>query len=474
MSNGARSLSLYEVAIFSRVLIILSFLSSSSSPNFRPFLLSFFSYKCLFLRSFFSLFFSSGLGFPLRSFSSFSFRISTSFEVFSLFLSFSITFPHAAKKEGTTYSVCKKARRAGESQEKIRMQLSQVTQRSTLTQASQSQEERAICLVGKAAYRASLQSSFKNAQRSRINAQAAATASASRASETHHQKLLRNVRNAAVTAKPRALGLLRHRSVEGSRDTCPYAAIATAGAAETAEVSSKCYECCHHRGQLKHLTAGAPVNPGTLLQQGDRDRTAAGNPKCPQRCSDFSCQKLQGPIDKGKRTLKGCYKHSRFELISNTPKLPAYASTATFSALRPPVVLPVPVALFGLSWFSITTLALTLLRVMTSTMTCTTTYRPKPGLVFCRRREEFLAGTSYYYFRPCQVHSYIRSFKSALENAPFPSFSIVIDADKWPHDEHKRRYNAPACNEVTAIIHGYCPQIKRRRSSQDFRDPSII
>ncbi|CAE1157437.1 unnamed protein product [Acanthosepion pharaonis] len=52
------------------------------------------------------------------------------------------------------------------------------------------------------------------------------------------------------------------------------------------------------------------------------------------------------------------------------------------------------------------------------------------------------------------VNSYIRSFKYALENAPFPSFSIVIDADKRPHDEHERRYNAPACNKVAAIIHG--------------------
>ncbi|CAE1284171.1 unnamed protein product [Acanthosepion pharaonis] len=49
-----------------------------------------------------------------------------------------------------------------------------------------------------------------------------------------------------------------------------------------------------------------------------------------------------------------------------------------------------------------------------------------------------------------EVKSHIRSFKYALENAAFPSFSIVIDADKRPHDEHERRYNAPAYNEVAA------------------------
>ncbi|CAE1268683.1 unnamed protein product [Acanthosepion pharaonis] len=53
-----------------------------------------------------------------------------------------------------------------------------------------------------------------------------------------------------------------------------------------------------------------------------------------------------------------------------------------------------------------------------------------------------------------EVNSYIRSFKYALENAPFPSFSIVIDADKRPHDEHEHRYNDPACNEMATIIHG--------------------
>ncbi|CAE1328133.1 unnamed protein product [Acanthosepion pharaonis] len=35
------------------------------------------------------------------------------------------------------------------------------------------------------------------------------------------------------------------------------------------------------------------------------------------------------------------------------------------------------------------------------TLLQTTTYRPKPRLVFCRHQKKFLAGTSYYYFRPC-------------------------------------------------------------------------
>ncbi|CAE1157731.1 unnamed protein product [Acanthosepion pharaonis] len=55
-------------------------------------------------------------------------------------------------------------------------------------------------------------------------------ASASRASEIHHQRLLRNVRNAAATAKSRAIEILDRRHTRQSRDT---AATATARAAET-------------------------------------------------------------------------------------------------------------------------------------------------------------------------------------------------------------------------------------------------
>ncbi|CAE1327684.1 unnamed protein product [Acanthosepion pharaonis] len=53
-----------------------------------------------------------------------------------------------------------------------------------------------------------------------------------------------------------------------------------------------------------------------------------------------------------------------------------------------------------------------------------------------------------------ETNSYIRSLKFALQNNSSPSFSVVIDADRRPHGEHKRRFNAPVCNEVVAVIHG--------------------
>ncbi|CAE1312628.1 unnamed protein product [Acanthosepion pharaonis] len=53
-----------------------------------------------------------------------------------------------------------------------------------------------------------------------------------------------------------------------------------------------------------------------------------------------------------------------------------------------------------------------------------------------------------------ETNSYIRSLKFALQNNSSPSFSVVIDADRRPHGEHERRFNAPACNEVAAVIHG--------------------
>ncbi|CAE1331227.1 unnamed protein product [Acanthosepion pharaonis] len=51
------------------------------------------------------------------------------------------------------------------------------------------------------------------------------------------------------------------------------------------------------------------------------------------------------------------------------------------------------------------------------------------------------------------TNSYIRSLKFALQNNSSPSFSVVIDADRRPHGEHERRFNAPVCNEIAAVIH---------------------
>ncbi|CAE1169299.1 unnamed protein product [Acanthosepion pharaonis] len=184
---------------------------------------------------------------------------------------------------------------------------------------SQSQEERANCLARKAAYRASLRSRLKNAQRSRMKTQAAAIASASRTSETHHQRLLRNVRNAAATAKSKAIETLGRRRARQSRDA---AATVCSRAAETplrwCVRNARNTTITASRGKLKHLTAGALVNTGTLLQQlSSGSPRQSCNSQCPQRC-----QKLQGPKDKGKQTFKGCYKHGRCALISNSPSSP--------------------------------------------------------------------------------------------------------------------------------------------------------
>ncbi|CAE1299345.1 unnamed protein product [Acanthosepion pharaonis] len=53
-----------------------------------------------------------------------------------------------------------------------------------------------------------------------------------------------------------------------------------------------------------------------------------------------------------------------------------------------------------------------------------------------------------------KTNSYIRSLKFVLQNNSPPSFSVVIDADRRPHGEHELRFNAPACKEVAAVIHG--------------------
>ncbi|CAE1312356.1 unnamed protein product [Acanthosepion pharaonis] len=52
---------------------------------------------------------------------------------------------------------------------------------------------------------------------------------------------------------------------------------------------------------------------------------------------------------------------------------------------------------------------------------------------------------------PCRDVILLLQATRLTATAPFPSFSIVNDADKRPHDEHKRRYNAPAWKEVAAM-----------------------
>ncbi|CAE1229628.1 unnamed protein product [Acanthosepion pharaonis] len=42
----------------------------------------------------------------------------------------------------------------------------------------------------------------------------------------------------------------------------------------------------------------------------------------------------------------------------------------------------------------------------------------------------------------------------AAENSEVRRQRVVIDADRRPHGEHERRFNAPVCNEIAAVIHG--------------------
>lgn len=170
-------------------------------------------------------------------------------------------------------------------------------------------------MAGKAAYRASLRSRFKNTQRSIMNAQAAATTSAFPASETHHQRLLRNVRNAAATAKSRAIETLDHRRARQSRD-----AAATARSRES--------ETELQRATRKSRNAAAT--------------SAARNSEGPQTRAN------------GQTATNMAAVH-----LSQTPHVRRIRLDGDIQRLAAPVLLPVPVALFGLSWLSVTTPALT-------------------------------------------------------------------------------------------------------------------
>ncbi|CAE1280740.1 unnamed protein product [Acanthosepion pharaonis] len=53
-----------------------------------------------------------------------------------------------------------------------------------------------------------------------------------------------------------------------------------------------------------------------------------------------------------------------------------------------------------------------------------------------------------------QVDARLSILPSDISVGPRRDILVVIDADRWPHGESERRFNAPACNEVAAVIHG--------------------
>ena len=77
-----------------------------------------------------------------------------------------------------------------------------------------------------------------------------------------------------------------------------------------------------------------------------------------------------------------------------------------------------------------------------------------------KRRGQVIPGTRLPIIRSLQdmLHKnnyLVRSFKYAFENHPGREFDIVINPDKVPSGEHRRRFNAPVVSEVAAVISGY-------------------
>ena len=53
-----------------------------------------------------------------------------------------------------------------------------------------------------------------------------------------------------------------------------------------------------------------------------------------------------------------------------------------------------------------------------------------------------------------QHHTYIQTFKTALQKLPTDAYKVVIRADKKPTGEHPGRFNEPVTNEVAIVIVG--------------------
>ncbi|CAE1268681.1 unnamed protein product [Acanthosepion pharaonis] len=433
------------------------------------------------------------------------------------------------------------------------MRLSQVAQGSALTQALQSQEEDATCLARKAAERTSLRSRFKNEQRLSMNAQAAVTASASRASEIHHQRLLPNVRNAAATAKSRAIETLNRKPSRQSRD----AAATSIRAAETllrrsvrnatnaaTTARSRTAETFDRRLARQSRDAAATARSReseTELQRATRNAvatSAARNSEGPHtranrlsRAATNMAAVHLSQIPQARRIrLDGDIQRLAAARIITCPSSSFWSFLAfnydpginlttrddinwagkptslccSSGKVRLPLLHEPPTPLRGLidgshpdsnhflkiirqynssqmtsfgaqvvreeGWmpnFKVQGQLYHRIRSLLPEETSTPKFLqmyfiadynlqaetrignlPPSGRV--PRRDVILLLQAMFH----EVNSYIHSFKYALENAPFPSFSIVNDVDKRPHDGHGLCYNAPACNEVAATIHG--------------------
>ena len=77
-----------------------------------------------------------------------------------------------------------------------------------------------------------------------------------------------------------------------------------------------------------------------------------------------------------------------------------------------------------------------------------------------KRRVQVIPGTRLPIIRSLQdmLHQnnyLVRCFKYAFENHPGREFDIVINPEKVPSGEHRRRFNAPVVSEVAAVISGY-------------------
>ncbi|CAE1174715.1 unnamed protein product [Acanthosepion pharaonis] len=157
-----------------------------------------------------------------------------------------------------------------------------------------------------------------------MNAQSAATASASRASETHHQMRLRNrhcqSRDAAETATARAAETTLRRSVR-------YAMNATNTAWSKAALTFDRRRACQSRDAA-----------ATAKSRGPR-QSCSGQPAMPATLQRLLLPETPRAHRQRQTNFQGLLQTWPLCNYIKLPKLAAYALTATFSALRSPVII---------------------------------------------------------------------------------------------------------------------------------------
>ncbi|CAE1255457.1 unnamed protein product [Acanthosepion pharaonis] len=357
--------------------------------------------------------------------------------IFTLFDVFTVWMPPKRRKllgRRTAAASAARAARASETPEQTSLRLSQMASSSAARLSMESAAARTERLASAASTMSSRRARLSVEERSLQNSQGAVRVASLRASQSPAQKTLRRLRDAIIKACSRSLESPEQTTSRRHRNT---RATAASRALEQPQ------ETAHRRfrNALSTASARALESPAQTTVRRVKNARSTASARVAEN-SEVRRQQLEN-ISQIRASLNGVTSPSA-SFWSNVAY--NYDCTVNYSARRdvqigamdkvctrePPQFLQI----YFLADYN------EQVDVRLGILPSDISIGPRRDILFCLQ-DMFH-----------ETNSYIRSLKFALQNNSLPSFSVVIDADRRPHGEHERRFNAPVCNEIAAVIHG--------------------